>query len=86
MAFANQRILLLMTDLRSSIDIGRTLRNRPATNDLASSVPAARIAFPTLLLTSQMAIKISSQRFINIDMFVDCLVANFELRRDLLWV
>ena len=78
-AFANQCITFPMPDLATLFNMGRTLGNRSATNDLSSSLSAARIAFSPLFLTSKVVVKRAAERFIHIDMAVDRLMADRHL-------
>jgi len=64
-------------------NMGRTFRNRPATNYLAFSISAAGIPITSLFLTSQVPIKNATQRLIGIDMTVNRLMADWHFGSDL---
>ena len=83
MAFANQRVIFPMPELSALFNMGWTVGNGSATDDLFPSISTTCIAVSPLFMTSKMAVKRAAERFIRIDMAVDCLVADLHFGRDL---
>ena len=75
-AFTDQCIALPMSDLATLVNMGWTLGNGSATDDLPSSVPSSCISFTPLSLASEISVEGATGRFIRIDMAIDRLVAH----------
>ena len=72
-----------MPDLVTLFDMLGPLGNWPKTDDLASAVSPACIAYTSSFLASQMLTEISSECLICIDMAIDRLVADWDFGRNL---
>ena len=82
-AFANQCVTFPMPDLSTLFNMGWTVGNGSATDDLSSSLSAASIALSPLFLTAKMLVEQAASRFISIDMAVNRLVADRHFSTDL---
>ena len=82
---ADNGVALPMPNLPTFVDIHRPFRDRPAIDDLPTSVSSAAIPFATFLLTAQMTPQITAGCLVRIDVTIDGLVADIDGSCDLLW-
>lgn len=83
-ASADEGVTLPMANQAAGLDGLRAQGNRPATGDMAAQASARGIAFAALFLTSEEAPRRSAGSLVGIDALVDRLMADRQMRGDLL--
>jgi hypothetical protein len=73
-----------VADVAAGLDTPGTVRNWRAANDLASTLSAAFVALPTLLLATEMLPESTTRMLVRVDFQVHGLVAHADVRSDLL--
>ena len=76
MALAYFCVAFPMPDLKTLLDMPRTIGNRTAPKDLPAPVTTACIPLTALPLASQVLVEIAAESFIGLDMAVDRLNAH----------